>query len=137
MPKSTTGANWRKIPRHQVEPDLADLIDAAADNFAIVSPKLGVIVTEGPRTHARQRELKRIGASRTLHSKHIPDLSPTKRALAVDVAITVEKQVRWDWPLYEQFALVVKEEAARRGLKVTWGGDWPRFRDGPHYQIDI
>lgn len=130
-------ANWRKIPRHQVEPALADLIDAAAAHFAKGNPGLGVVITEGPRTHERQRELKRIGASRTLNSKHIPDLSPTKRALAVDVAITVAGKVRWDWPLYEFFAEYVKNEAITRRVKLTWGGDWPRFRDGPHYQIEI
>lgn len=130
-------ANWRKIKRHQVEPPLADLIDTAATAMACAEPALGVVVTEGARTHERQRELKRIGASKTLHSKHIPDLSPTRRALAVDVAITVKGQVRWDWPLYEKFSEYVKLEARRRMISVTWGGDWPKFRDGPHYQIDV
>jgi peptidoglycan LD-endopeptidase CwlK len=132
-----SGAKWRTVKRHLVEPDLADLIDTAADLMHDVWPRLGVIVTEGPRTHERQRELKALGASRTLHSKHIPDLSPTKRALAVDVAITVDDKVRWDWPLYEQFSAYVKLEAARRKINLTWGGDWKRFRDGPHFQIDI
>lgn len=137
MTKTTSGANWRKIARHQVEPALADLIDAAADDLHRDHPELGVIVTEGPRTHERQRMLKRIGASMTLHSKHIPDLSPTKRALAIDVAITVKGDVRWDWPLYDHFSRHVKAEAERRNLKITWGGDWPKFRDGPHYQIEL
>lgn len=137
MSKCTTGANWRKIPRHQVEPQLADLIDAAADDFIADHPGLSVVITEGPRTHARQRELKRLGASQTLHSKHIPDLSPTKRALAVDIAIFQAKAPLWDWPLYEHFAEYVKREAARRSVRLTWGGDWPRYRDGPHYQIEV
>lgn len=135
--KCTTGANWRKEPRHQVEPELADLIDAAADAFQQTNPSLSIIVTEGARTHERQRHLWRIGASRTLISKHIPDLSPTKRALAVDIAVFEGKQPRWDWPLYELFAEFVKKEAKQRGVKLTWGGDWPKFRDGPHYQIEV
>lgn len=137
MTKSPTGANWRKIARHQVEPALANLIDEAAADLAQDHPELGVIVTEGPRTHERQRQLKRLGASMTLHSKHIPDLSPTKRALAVDVAITVSGKVRWDWPLYDHFSRHAKAAAARAGVKLTWGGDWPKYRDGPHYQIEI
>ncbi len=135
--KCTTGANWRKVPRHQVEPPLANLIDAAADIFAAANPGLSIVVTEGPRSHERQRELKRLGASGTLHSKHIPDLSPTKRALAVDIAVFQGKDPLWTWPLYEAFAQIVKAEAHRNGVKLTWGGDWPKLRDGPHYQIEI
>lgn len=137
MTNCPTGATWRKVPRHQVEPDLADLIDDAATRFQSDHPGLSVIITEGPRTHERQRELKRIGASKTLHSRHIADLSPTKRALAVDVAIFQGKTPLWDWPLYEHFAEYVKPLAETRRIKLTWGGDWLKYRDGPHYQIEI
>jgi peptidoglycan LD-endopeptidase CwlK len=136
MTTKPPGANWRKIPRHQVEPQLAELIDEAARLFADNNPGLGVVITEGPRTHARQAELYKAGATRTMHSKHIPELWNTGRSHAVDVAITVKGQVRWDWPLYDKFAQVVKARAAAQRVKITWGGDWPRFRDGPHYQLD-
>lgn len=132
-----SGANWRKIPRHQVEPALADLIDQAAAQFAADHPGLTIVITDGPRTHERQRELKRLGATQTLHSKHIADLSPTKRALAVDIAVFKGKTPLWDWPLYETFSTYAKAIAKCRGVNLTWGGDWPKFRDGPHYQIAV
>jgi peptidoglycan LD-endopeptidase CwlK len=135
MPSNTTGANWRKIKRHHVEPALANLIDAAAERLKHSRPDLGVIITEGARDHKRQAELYRAGASRTLHSRHIPELTGTGRSHAVDVAITLNGQVRWDWPLYEQFAQVVKAQAACDCVKIVWGGDWPRLRDGPHYEL--
>lgn len=128
-------ANWRNTKRHLVEPALADLIDAAADQLDRENCHLGVIITEGARTHERQRELKRIGASKTLRSRHIPELNPTHRAYAVDVAMTHHGKVVWDWPLYEKFSAYVKAEAKARGVPITWGGDWKKLRDGPHYEL--
>lgn len=86
------------------------------------------VITEGLRTPERQLQLFNAGASRTLNSKHL-----TGRA--VDVAITVGREVRWDWPLYEAFAEKVKAAALILNLSITWGGDWISFRDGPHYEL--
>ena len=86
------------------------------------------VVTEGLRSQERQRELVAAGASRTMNSKHL-----TGRA--VDIAVVVGSEVRWDWPLYEAFAAEVKAAAAILGIKITWGGDWPTFKDGPHFEL--
>ena len=107
-----------------VHPDLVAVVEAAIE----LTP-VDFMVTEGPRTAARQAELVRAGASRTLNSRHLT-------GHAVDVAAWVDGQVRWDWPLYPRIAEAFKAAAKGRGVRLIWGGDWPRLRDGPHFELD-
>lgn len=52
---------------------------------------------------------------------------------AVDV---VTYPVDWeDVPRFEAFAVIVKEVAARLGIQVRWGGDFPTFKDYPHWEL--
>ena len=69
------------------------------------------------------------GASRTLNSRHLT-------GHAVDVAALIEGQVRWDWPLYGRIAGAFKAAARDLNIPLTWGGDWTRLRDGPHFELD-
>ena len=87
------------------------------------------MITEGLRTPARQAELVKAGASRTSNSRHIT-------GHAVDVAALVEGQVRWDWPLYGRIAAAFRQAAKELRVPLTWGGDWPKLRDGPHFELD-
>lgn len=105
-----------------VHPDLVRVVRAARDRVAF-------IVTEGLRTRERQAQLVKAGASRTMNSRHLT-------GHAIDVAALVNGQVRWDWPLYSAIAFVMKDEAARAGVPIIWGGDWRTFRDGPHFELD-
>lgn len=107
-----------------VHPDLVAVVEAALE----LTP-VDFMVTEGLRTAARQAELVRAGASRTLNSRHLT-------GHAVDVAAWVNGQVRWDWPLYPRIAEAFKAAAKGRGVRLIWGGDWPRLRDGPHFELD-
>ncbi|EKY29527.1 putative L-alanyl-D-glutamate peptidase [Brevundimonas diminuta 470-4] len=107
-----------------VHPDLVAVVEAALE----LTP-VDFMVTEGLRTAARQAELVRAGASRTLNSRHLT-------GHAVDVAAWVGGQVRWDWPLYPRIAEAFKAAAKGRGVRLIWGGDWPRLRDGPHFELD-
>jgi len=107
-----------------VHPDLVAVVEAALE----LTP-VDFMVTEGLRTAARQAELVRAGASRTLNSRHLT-------GHAVDVAALVDGQVRWDWPLYPRIAEAFKAAAKGRGVRLIWGGDWPRLRDGPHFELD-
>jgi peptidoglycan L-alanyl-D-glutamate endopeptidase CwlK len=107
-----------------VHPDLVRVM-----HRAIATSPLDFMVTEGLRTEARQRQLVAAGASRTMNSRHLT-------GHAVDVAVLIGREVRWDWPLYSQLAVAIKAAAATEGVAITWGGDWPRFRDGPHYELD-
>lgn len=106
-----------------VHPDLV-----AVMNAAIKDSSLDFAITEGLRTSEKQQRLAAAGASSTLNSRHLT-------GHAVDVAVFVDGQVRWDWPLYETLAVHVKKCALELKIPIEWGGDWKRFRDGPHYQL--
>lgn len=106
-----------------VHPDLVRVVKRAIS----ISP-LDFTVLEGRRSIARQKELVAKGASKTMKSRHI-------HGFAVDIAPYVGGQVRWDWPLYDQLAEVIKTAAKLELVKVEWGGDWTSFKDGPHWQL--
>lgn len=50
-------------------------------------------------------------------------------ALAFDVAFKRGRQLDWDVALFCRFAALAKP------LGLEWGGDWPRFKDNPHFQV--
>lgn len=103
-----------------------DLVRVAMRALEITDLDFGV--TEGLRTEARQRELVAAGASRTMNSRHLT-------GHAIDVVALIGGEVRWDWPLYARLALHFKAAAAELQVPIVWGGDWPKFRDGPHYEL--
>lgn len=106
-----------------VDKKLAQVVELA---FSITT--VPFIVTEGVRTLERQKQLFAAKASQTMNSKHL-----TGRA--VDIAAKVGNEVRWDWPLYAQLAVAMKEAAKQLGVNITWGGDWKSFKDGPHFEL--
>ena len=106
-----------------VHPDLQRIVLLAA-----TLTDTDFIITEGLRTVERQRQLVAKGASQTMNSRHIT-------GHAVDLAATVDGEVRWDWPLYHRLATAMKEAARQLGIRMVWGGDWRSFKDGPHFQL--
>ncbi len=106
-----------------VHPDLCKVVGRAIEitdvDFAVI---------EGLRSIARQRQLVKQGASRTLRSRHLT-------GHAVDLAPWVGGRIRWDCPLFYPLANAMKAAAKETGVKIRWGGDWRRFRDGPHFQL--
>ena len=94
------------------------------------------IVTEGYRSPERQDELYTRGRSapgpvvtykRGGESKH--NLLPSR---ALDVAfLLADGSVSWSGLLLSKFARLMKAADAR----VHWGGDWPRFKDRPHFEV--
>ena len=107
-----------------VHPNLIAVVEGA-----IARTDIDFIVTEGLRTAQRQAQLVKAGASRTLNSRHLT-------GHAVDIAALVEGRVRWDWPLYPRIAKAFRAAALDLGVSLVWGGDWPRLRDGPHFELD-
>ncbi len=89
------------------------------------------LVTEGLRTPERQRELVKIGRSKTTNSRHL-------YGLAVDLCDTDGK---YDIPDMEEIARAMKMAALELGIPIEWGGDWrkkPSDRigwDSPHFQL--
>lgn len=106
-----------------VHPDMVRVVKKAA---ALSS--LDFTVLEGLRTEARQKQLMDLGATKTMNSRHLT-------GHAVDLAPMVGGTVRWDWPLYHQLAVIVKEAAKAENVPIQWGGDWRTFKDGPHWEL--
>ena len=95
---------------------------------AIEITEVDFAVLEGVRSIARQEALVRAGASQTMKGRHIT-------GHAVDLGAYVAGSVRWDWPLYHKIAAAMKAAAAELGVRITWGGDWKSFPDGPHFEL--
>ncbi|RJP45498.1 M15 family peptidase [Candidatus Parcubacteria bacterium] len=106
-------------------------------------------VGETARTLARQKQLVKIGASKTLNSRHL--VGKDGFSHAVDLHAFSGGEVRWDWPLYYQIASAAQKVAIELDLPIRWGGAWKdlrtlsgpatkwtagvRFMDGPHYEL--
>lgn len=106
-----------------VHPDLVRVIKKAA-----AMSDLDFTVLEGLRTLDRQKQLMAQGATKTMNSRHLT-------GHAVDLAPMLDGKVSWDWPLYHRLAKIVKAAAAAENVALTWGGDWAKFRDGPHWEL--
>jgi len=104
-----------------VHPDLVRLVRRARDEGDF-------IITEGVRSEKRQRQLMIAGASQTMNSRHLT-------GHAVDIAALIDGEVRWDWPLYTRLSAAFKRASMVENVPIVWGGDWPTFRDGPHYEL--
>lgn len=120
--------NWKLSKRSNerligVHPDLVRVVHRALQ----LSP-IDFGISEGLRTMERQIQLKKAGASKTLNSRHLS-------GHAVDVVAYIGKEVRWDWPLYEQIAVAFKQAAKELDVPITWGGDWTTLKDGPHFEL--
>ncbi len=119
-----------------VHPDLVRVM-----NRALVIAPFDFRITEGLRSIERQRELVRIGASKTLNSRHLKarngfghavDLVPL---VDLDKDGKIETEEMYAWPLYHKLAPAIKEAARLEGVPIEWGGDWKTFKDGPHWQL--
>lgn len=115
-------------------------------NVAIQLTPFPFRIIEGPRTVARQKELVRIGASKTMNSRHIPKI-PQGGKIAYSHAFDavpmvdldrdgeIETSEMFDWPLYHKMAPFIKQAFAEVGVPIEWGGNWKSFKDGPHWQL--
>lgn len=116
---------------------------------AIEITEIDFTVIEGFRTEARQRELVRKGASKTMNSRHLT-------GHAVDIAPIVNGSISWDFDHYYPLAEAMARAATELGVTIRWGGCWSvitgkkgtaqswvqayrkgggRFLDGPHFEI--
>jgi peptidoglycan L-alanyl-D-glutamate endopeptidase CwlK len=140
-----------------VHADLAAVVKKAAEITG-----LAFIVTEGVRTLARQQQLVKAGASRTLNSRHITGHAVDLCAV-IDFDGDGDIEPRYDWPLYFTLAQTMRLASRNRGIALEWGGCWSRidntdtdvhdlqdeyvkrcrekskrpFLDGPHFQLAV
>lgn len=107
-----------------IHPDLVLIV-----RRALILSTLDFRVIEGIRTLERQRQLVRNGRSRTLNSRHLT-------GHAVDLAPMINNQIPWeDWSAFYRIAKTMKQAAQQMELPLQWGGDWKRFKDGPHFEL--
>ena len=106
-----------------VHPDLVAVVKRA-----IQISEVDFTVLEGLRTIERQMALRDAGASQTMNSRHL-------NGHAVDLGAWVDGQVDWSWPLYHKIADAMKAASQELKIPIEWGGDWKRFKDGPHFQL--
>jgi len=85
-------------------------------------------ITEGLRTYARQTQLFKSGKSQTLNSRHLT-------GHAIDIIAYPTPSGSWDFADYELIASAFKQAARELNIPVEWGGDWPEFKDGVHFQL--
>ncbi len=118
-------------------PDLVLLFNEALADPACPSD---ISIIEGFRGRDRQNEMKTQGKSQLAWPKSRHNQVPS---MAVDAAPYVGG-ISWDWdhyrPLSKQIKQVWKRLQAEGQVdpshRLTWGGDWQSFPDGPHWQLD-
>ena len=119
-----------------VHPHLVAIVERA---FEISDQDFTVL--EGVRSLRRQRKLVAKGASKTMRSRHLKapngyghavDLAPypTNGDFDEDGILNIA-----DWDEYYPIEVAMKQAANELGYPITWGGDWPSFKDGPHWQL--
>jgi peptidoglycan hydrolase-like protein with peptidoglycan-binding domain len=116
-----------------LHPELAKRWALAKDEFGKKYPDSPeVILTSTFRSRADQARTYAQG--RTAPGKIVTNAKPGQSlhnyypSFAFDVAFKRGKELIWDIPFFQKFA----EIATPLGLE--WGGDWPHFKDHPHFQ---
>lgn len=112
----------------RAHPDLAKIIRRAAEITTIP-----FTILQSDRTLTEQKANVAKGVSQTMKSRHL--ISPDGFVRAVDVAPLDGKNASFAWPLYHKLAPIMKQAAKDVNVPVEWGGDWVKFKDGPHWQL--
>ncbi|MGX3066011.1 M15 family metallopeptidase [Ursidibacter arcticus] len=109
-----------------------DLIKVA--RRALELSEIDFTVIEGVRTKARQQQLYKQGATKTMNSRHLT-------GHAIDI---VPYPLDWnDTKAFAELARAMFEAAKQFNIPIRWGGDWNRngrsddesFYDGPHFEL--
>jgi peptidoglycan L-alanyl-D-glutamate endopeptidase CwlK len=108
---------------------IAIVVDAIRD-----SPHdFGIPGTGGLRTAEEQNGLYKMGKSKA--DGYIRK-SYHQTGNAFDIYGYVNGKATWDKKVLTEIADHIKKTAMNQyGVKITWGGDWTKFVDMPHFQI--
>lgn len=95
-----------------------------------------VVVVQGARSLEQEKQAIATGHSslkNPMDSKHVVDPATRPLALAVDLA---PFPIKWtDLPSFQSLGTLVKEQAAKLGIAIHWGGDWVHFKDWDHFEL--
>lgn len=75
------------------------------------------LITEGLRTYARQEELVKTGASKTLNSKHLV-------GKAVDLAPLINGKISWEQKDFYPLVECMRKACIELNINIRWGGAW-------------
>lgn len=82
-------------------------------------------ISEGLRTRARQEELMKQGASKTMHSRHVT-------GHAIDLYAYINGKAEWnDMSFYLAIAEAFAKAGRELGVPIRWGGSWTVINDEP------
>ena len=107
--------------------------------FNEVIKEFDLLILCGHRPVAEQQRLYAQG--RTAPGKKVTNVDGVrikgrhnyKPALAIDAA---PYPLDWaDTARFQEMGEVVKRVAKRLGIEISWGGDWKRFKDLPHFEL--
>lgn len=130
MPRAWSQRSLRNM--QGIHPDLRRVLDRALQESPV-----DFVINEGLRTIERQRELLRIRATTTLNSRHL-----TGHAIDFYAYVDINKDGKVTFEemsnprLMKQIADAMKYAASELAIPVVWGGDWRKFKDYPHVELD-
>lgn len=120
-----------------VHPDLVKVVEKA-----IELTTQDFVVIEGVRTAERQKELYAQGRTKPgprvtnvdgVKTKSNHQVKEDKYGHAVDI---VPYPVDWNSSIkFDNIANAMKLAACQLGIKITWGGDWTKLIDKPHFEL--
>jgi len=127
-----TWSERSKINMKGIHPDLRKVLDRALE-----ITEVDFVIVEGRRSVDRQKELVRIGASQTMNSRHL-----TGHAVDFYAWVDINKDGKIEfeemaaYPLMKKVAEAIKYAASELRVEIDWGGDWKKFKDYPHIELD-
>lgn len=111
----------------QVHPDLVGVMHAA-----IKDTPVDFVVICGHRGEKAQNEAFRTGNSKLKFPRSRHNSLPAE---AVDVVPYVNGKISWDADYYKPLALHILHTAETLGVPLTWGGNFKKFVDMPHFEL--
>lgn len=115
-----------------IHPDLRRVLDRA-----LQESEVDFLIAEGLRTLERQKQLLAAGATTTLNSRHLTGHAVDFYAwvdVNLDGKVTFEEMSKF--PLMKKIADAIKLAASELNVPIVWGGDWRKFKDYPHVELD-
>jgi peptidoglycan L-alanyl-D-glutamate endopeptidase CwlK len=132
--------NWGPRSQYNMDglhPDLILIL-----NRALQTSPHDFVVTEGLRTLERQKELVRIGASKTLKSRHLKQADGYGHAFDFYAMVDTNSDGKISFEEMSNVRLMlpiadaIKAAAKEKNVAITYGGDWRKFRDYPHFELN-
>ena len=100
---------------------------------AIKDSPIDFTILETVRTIERQKEYFAKGTTKTLKSRHIPNVNKSGFSEAVDIS-----PYPCDWSDLNRFRKLsehILKKAEQLDIPITWGGNWKTLIDMPHYEL--